>query len=41
MRAEVYRKTLEQMKDLAFNEDVCLGKDRVRAKIITKRWEWP
>ena len=46
--AEIQRKALRRGKNLAFSEDTCLEKKRVRSKVtprkvgvgLKQRWEW-
>ena len=35
--AEIQRKALRRGKNLAFNEDTCLEKEKVRSKVISKK----
>ena len=37
---EIQRKALRRGKNLAFSEDTCLEKERVRSKVTQKRLEW-
>ena len=38
--AEIQRKALRRGKNLAFSEDTCLEKERVRSKVTQEKLEW-
>ena len=38
--ADIQRKTLRRGKNLAFSEDTCLEKERVRSKVTQEKLEW-
>ena len=38
--AEIQRKALRRAKNLAFSEDTCLEKERVRSKATQEKLEW-
>ena len=38
--AEIQRKALRRGKNLAFSEDTCLEKERVRSKVTPGNIEW-
>ena len=38
--AEIQPKALKRGKNLAFSEDICLEKERVRSKMTQEKLEW-